>query len=83
MDLTVYTILLDKENNIIEIFSHNEDLENNDKINDVALTILNSKDLKEIKIGNLYISSYSYLFKNQSFLTIIDNSQTRKNYYLL
>lgn len=78
MDLTVYTILLDKENNIIEIFSHNEDLENNDKINDVALTILNSKDLKEIKIGNLYISSYSYLFKNQSFLTIIDNSQTRK-----
>ena len=71
MDLTVYTILLDKENNIIEIFSHNEDLENNDKINDVALTILNSKDLKEIKIGNLYISSYSYLFKNQSFFCFV------------
>lgn len=78
MDLTVYTVLLDDDNNILEVFSHNEDEINDNKITKIATNILNSKDLKEIGIGNLYFANYSYSFQEHNFLTIIDNSQTKK-----
>lgn len=78
MDITVYTILLDENNNIKKIFSHNEETINKDKITSLATKILNSNNLKKIEIGNLYISNYSYSFQNKFLLTIIDNKEIKK-----
>jgi signal transduction histidine kinase len=72
LDLTVYTVLLDKNNNIIDIISHNEIEDYKDTIKEVAENILkNSKT--DIKISNLYLDDYSYYFQNNLSLTIVDN----------
>lgn len=79
MDLTVYTVLLDKDDSIIYIISHNENEIDEAKIKEVSQDILNSKKIKNIKIGNLYFANYSYFYIEGNNLTIIDNTKVKEN----
>ena len=75
MDRIIYTVKFDDNNNISEITSHNMDIENTDKITNVAKKILNSSNTQ--KIGNLYTNKYSYK-KYKNILIIIDNTKTNQ-----
>ena len=66
----VYTMILDKNNNIKKIISHNYDgSEDTSRLVSVANSILNNK----LKSENLYFNRYFYILKSGSFLIIIDN----------
>lgn len=75
MDYNFYTILLDKDNNIIDRISHNEN-GLNDNIMEVAEDIVDDNEDKdsEIKIRGLYFSEVAYNFNSGNFLIIVDTS---------
>lgn len=73
MDSVIYTVLLDKDNNIIDIISHTENGLNDEEIRKLAQNIIKNKGQKNTKIGNLYFEDYSYSLKNNNSLTIVDN----------
>lgn len=76
MDVTMYTVILEN-GNIKEIINHsNNNLSDND-ITKLANNILNSKNLKDKYVGNLYFKKYSYKYDERS-LVIIDNSNINK-----
>ena len=54
MDIVVYTVILDNNNNIIDIYSHNENNINTNTINKKAKQILNNNIKDRTFIGNLY-----------------------------
>lgn len=69
-DYKVYTMILDKTNNIKRIISHTYDgSEDTSSLVSVANSILNNK----LKSENLYFNRYFYILKSGSFLIIIDN----------
>lgn len=74
MDLTAYTVMYNDKNEIIEIINHTQQNISENEIRKVAENILNENKEKTTKIGNLYFDEYSYLFKENNSLTIIDNS---------
>ncbi len=74
MDLTAYTVMYNDKNEIIEIINHTQQNISENEIREVAENILNENKEKTTKIGNLYFDEYSYLFKENNSLTIIDNS---------
>ncbi len=78
MDLTIYTALLDENNNIKDIINHTNNDTSEAEIKQTAQTILSSNP-KKIKIGFLYTSKYSYKFNDQESLAIVDNSEIQKN----
>ena len=78
MDLTVYTVILDSNNNIKDVINHTENEINNSEIIELAQNILNTKGNKNIKIGNLYFEKYSYLFQDKNSLIIIDNATVQE-----
>lgn len=76
MDYNVYTIILDENNKISDIVSHN--FNDNIDINVssiVSKIITNNKD-DRLYIGNLYLTKYAFNYKKHSFVTIIDNKNT-------
>lgn len=76
MDVTMYTVILEN-GNIKEIINHsNNNLSDND-ITKLANNILNSKNLKDKYVDNLYFKKYSYKYDERS-LVIIDNSNINK-----
>ena len=74
MDYEVYTVLLDKDDKIFDIISHSNDEENLD-IKSIANNILNKENESVIKINNLYLSDYSYNYKNGEYLVIINTKE--------
>lgn len=74
MDLTAYTVMYNEKNEITEIINHTQQNISENEIREVAENILNRNKEKTTKIGNLYFDEYSYLFKENNSLTIIDNS---------
>ena len=74
MDYTVYTIILNQNNEILDIVNHSPNEVDKEKIEEIAKKILNSDNKENVKIGNLYTEQYSYAFKMNNTLTIIDNS---------
>ena len=73
MDTTMYTILLDHNNNIRDIINHSNNEITSKEISDVAINILENKNLKKEYIGFLYINRFSYRFTNGNDLIIVDN----------
>ena len=71
MNYYVYTILLDRNNNIIYRISHNEE-GFNERVTNKIEKILNEKEESEIKIGNLYLNSFAYNFNYGVSLVLID-----------
>lgn len=78
MDSTVYTAILDNDNNVIDVINHTQNEVNDNKIKNIAKNIIENKGKDNTKIGNLYYEEYSYSFKNNDSLTIMDNSFARE-----
>lgn len=79
MDSTVYTILLDSNNNIKDIINHSNNNVNSSDISEIAKNILNNKNIKGRYIGCLYFENYSYNYVSGSALVILDNSNIKVN----
>lgn len=79
MDSTVYTILLDSNNNIKDIINHSNNNVNSSDISEIAKNILNNKNIKDRYIGCLYFENYSYNYVSGSALVILDNSNIKVN----
>ena len=79
IDSTVYTVLLDENQNIKDVINHTTDNISDDEIKEIAKNIIENREGESLKIGNLYFTNYSYAFsiKNTS-LVIIDNTNTKK-----
>lgn len=79
MDSTVYTILLDENQNIKDVINHTTEEISDDQIKEIAENILKNKGTENTKIGNLYIDNYSYsLSKDNTSLVIINNTNTKE-----
>lgn len=77
MDLTIYTVLLDDDNNIKDIINHTNNDISEEKVKQTAQNILSSNP-QTLKIGFLYTTKYSYKFTSQESLAIVDNTETRQ-----
>lgn len=74
LDYNVFTVLLDKNNNILSIVSNSYDNKTGNDIKLIADSILSSKQKNE----NLYFNRYFSILKNGSFLIILDNLSSQK-----
>lgn len=75
-DTTLYSVILNNKNEIVKVISHSEVTET-EEIKEVANKILNTNN-KKMFVGNLYFNRYSYGFKSNNTLIIIDNINTTK-----
>ena len=76
MDSTVYTVILDSENNASTIINHSEGDLTDSEIVTLTKKIVDS-GVSE-KTGNLYYTKYSFRFSNAAYITIVDNTNTNK-----
>ena len=67
MDSTIYTILLDENNNIKDVINHSNDGAATTEITKLAQGILKS-DIQERYVGCLYFADYSYVYQKNHFL---------------
>lgn len=79
MDLDVYSVKLNDNNEIVDITSHSVKNEQTDKIEKIANEIISSKKSKRTYIGNLYTNKYSYHYSINKSIIIIDNSSTNNH----
>lgn len=77
MDYEVYTIFLNSNNEITDIIHHSDTPDADDKIQEVADSILKENSEDVFSIGSLYFSQYSYHLKNYHSLVIVDNSNVQ------
>lgn len=77
MDVTIYTVLLEEDDDILEIISHTEDVDVEDDVKDIAIKIITKNKQSHTKIGNLYLSDYSYRYEKGNHITLIDNRDVR------
>lgn len=77
LDYDIYTIILDKNNNIIDKISHTENSFDEDILNR-GIKIISSTKKDGIKIGCLYFSKISYNFNSSNYLIMIDISDVRE-----
>ncbi len=84
IDATIYTIVLDDNNEILGIISHTEDENVPKSILSYAEKIKKENKESKIKVGNLYTTRYSYIYNTNNYITIIDNIDTNERLtYLL
>ena len=76
MDSTIYTILLDENNNIKDVINHSNDGAGATEITKLAQEILKS-DIQERHVGCLYFEEYSYVYLENNSLTILDNANIK------
>ena len=72
-DYDIYTVLLDKDNNIFDIISHSFEQSDFDAKN-IASNIIKNNDEDSIKINNLYFKGYSYNYKNGEYIVILNTA---------
>lgn len=72
MNRKVYSVLLGNDNQILEIINHNIDGLTSEEIETIAKSILSKKELKENKVGNLYLEDYTCILNNNE-LIFMDN----------
>lgn len=78
MDLEVYTVLLDQNNSVIEVINHSEEGLSDNEVQKIAENIITNQQLKSLSVGNLYFDDYSFSFKKNHSLVIIDNQKTQE-----
>ena len=76
MDSTVYTVILDSNNNAATIINHSEGDLTDSELLTLSEEIVSSGVSK--KTGNLYFTKYSFRFSDASYITIVDNSNTNR-----
>lgn len=77
MDYQVYTLIIDDSNNITEVISYSENSINTD-IARLGIDFINQNKIDGIYINNLYLKNYSYNYKTNKYLIILDNSIVQK-----
>lgn len=78
MDSTIYTVLLDENQNIKDVINHTTENISDDEIKSIAENIIENSNNETSKIGNLYFTNYSYAFNmNNTSLVIIDNENVK------
>lgn len=75
MDATIYTILINDSNNIIDVINHSHNSLSNSEITSLARKILTNKNIEKKHIGCLYFDNYSYMYFKGNSLIILDNSE--------
>ena len=78
MDSTIYTILLDNNDNIRDIINHSNNELETKEIRILANKLL-SNNPKERYIGNLYFEDYSYIYFKNNSIVIFDNGNIKAN----
>lgn len=78
MDVILYSVELDENNNLTNIICHNEENTDTKEIEELAEKIIN-KDKNKKYIGNLYLDKYSYNYKVNDSIIIIDNTKSTEN----
>ncbi len=78
MDIDTYIVFFDGNKTITHIISYNNNQKNYDKITKYANTIIKYSNKKE-NIGNLYLHKYSYEFKNNNTLVMVNNDVAKNN----
>ena len=78
LDFTIYTILLDDDNNYEGVINNtnNEELDEKE-LKKIANSIIN-KHNDDLYVGNLYTSRYAYVFTSDNALVIMDNTKVNK-----
>ena len=79
MDASVITIRLDSDDNIVEIINHTNEEVVEERIKEVANSILNSDNIENEHIGFLYLDKYSYSYHKGFSLVIFDNFYVQQN----
>ncbi len=74
MDSTIYTILLDEQDTILDIVNHSQNSMDNKKVETLAAEILKEKKVNH-KIGFLLVDKYSYRYRKGNSLIILDNTK--------
>lgn len=77
MDYNIYTILLNKNNEAIEVINHSDEWDID--INEIVSYILSKEKKENIIIKNLYFSKYSYNYKPGEYLILLDNTMINKS----
>ena len=77
MDYQVYTLLIDDNNNITEVINYSENSINTDIVR-LGVDFINQNKTDGIYINNLYFKNYSYNYKTNKYLIILDNSIVQK-----
>lgn len=72
LNYTVYTVILSIDDNL-EVINHTGNEQNEELIKKIAEKIITNHKT-ENHVGNLFINKYSYAFKRNGTLIIIDNS---------
>lgn len=78
MNRKIYSVLLGNDNQILEIMNHNIEGLTDEEIETIAKDILSKKELKENKVGNLYLEDYVYMLNNNE-LIFMDNENLKNN----
>ena len=82
MDSIVYTILINRNNDIIDVINHSNNALAAKEIIPLAEVILENKNIEEKHIGCLYFDHYSYTYLEGNALIILDNTKISKNLLL-
>lgn len=77
MDVIAYTVIYNDAYEVTDIINYTQNDISDDEIKKVAEEILEEDNKETTKVGNLYFDHYSYSFKGDSSLTIIDNTTAR------
>ena len=81
MDSVVYTVFYNKDTNEIEnIITHSEESSSNslDDVKSYAESLIKTKNKLSNTSSNLYFDNYSYSFKGNNTLVIIDNTSSKE-----
>lgn len=81
MDYNLYSFILDKDNNIIDMVSHNEN-DIDSKILDRVNNIITSNIDRDVRVGFLYFSNIAYNYRKGYFLLLVDTSNIRERLLL-
>lgn len=81
MDITMYTIVLNKNNKVIDIINPRDDY--NDNILNIVNDIIENNSVSTIYIGNLYFNRYSYNYNINNYIIILDNLEINNNLLII
>lgn len=76
LDYEVYTVKIE-DNKIDKVISHGNE-SSNFNINNIAKKIISDNDKDNIKIGNLYFNKYSYNYKYNESIVILNSASINK-----
>ena len=75
VDKTVYTVIFDSDGSVSKVMNHSDNSVTDDEIKEIATTMASQSLQKEI--GNLYFADYSYQYRGNQCIVLVDNAETK------